>query len=141
MRSPLHCALTIPVWGDIYVCSSSSSSSSTMYQQHSNVKILEWQQQQQQCFLCNEKQLLNGTELWIQSHFHHNVPFVTAVGNILIESIITLISFQLHLLHYCIGEKKKYNNYITGRYFVMSPKEACGKKNLVFEKTLMLRSF
>ena len=47
--------------GDIYVCSSSS----TMYQQHSNVKILEWQQQQQQCFLCNEKQLLNGTELWI----------------------------------------------------------------------------
>ena len=47
--------------GYIYVCSSSS----TMYQQHSNVKILEWQQQQQQCFLCNEKQLLNGTELWI----------------------------------------------------------------------------
>ena len=58
-------------------------------------------------------------------------------ANILIESIITLISFLVALIAVLDwGEEK-----INGRYFVMSPKEACGKKNLVFEKTLMLRSF
>ena len=82
--------------GYIYVCSSSS----TMYQQHSNVKILEWQQQQQQCFLCNEKQLLNGgagfRAIFIIT-FHSSQQW----ANILIESI-TLISFQQLHKHYII---------------------------------------
>ena len=75
-----------------YICS-------TTNQHSSNVKILEWQQQQQ-CFLCNEKQLLNGgagfRAIFIIT-FHSSQQW----ANILIESI-TLISFQQLHKHYII---------------------------------------